>query len=268
MEGAAGESPAEELRGPGDTPSPSPQRAGRGLTLRAAVPARPRLRCLPPNPGNGGLGVHSRSGDGKGEGKFLGVRAARPEAGGRGGARARARAQATARREKAARAPGPLPGRDSPGGEGAAPPRHRGEQHRGAGCRHDGQVLPAARAGERAGGGAAEVPAGRPAGSPRGGGSRREHGWGERAVPALGSRRAPADCVTPGRGGAQPLPGSGGDPAAARPPSRLSLVQPSSGKRPVFTSGAAALPPRRRRGVFALRSGGAEGDCFGPAGTS
>lgn len=266
MEGAAGESPAEELRGPGDTPSPSPQRAGRGLTLRAAVPARPRLRCLPPNPGNGGLGVHSRSGDGKGEGKFLGVRAARPEAGGRGGARARA--QATARREKAARAPGPLPGRDSPGGEGAAPPRHRGEQHRGAGCRHDGQVLPAARAGERAGGGAAEVPAGRPAGSPRGGGSRREHGWGERAVPALGSRRAPADCVTPGRGGAQPLPGSGGDPAAARPPSRLSLVQPSSGKRPVFTSGAAALPPRRRRGVFALRSGGAEGDCFGPAGTS
>lgn len=266
MEGAAGESPAEELRGPGDTPSPSPQRAGRGLTLRAAVPARPRLRCLPPNPGNGGLGVHSRSGDGKGEGKSLGVRAARPEAGGRGGARARA--QATARREKAARAPGPLPGRDSPGGEGAAPPRHRGEQHRGAGCRHDGQVLPAARAGERAGGGAAEVPAGRPAGSPRGGGSRREHGWGERAVPALGSRRAPADCVTPGRGGAQPLPGSGGDPAAARPPSRLSLVQPSSGKRPVFTSGAAALPPRRRRGVFALRSGGAEGDCFGPAGTS
>lgn len=266
MEGAAGESPAEELRGPGDTPSPSPQRAGRGLTLRAAVPARPRLRCLPPNPGNGGLGVHSRSGDGKGEGKSLGVRAARPEAGGRGGARARA--QATARREKAARAPGPLPGRDSPGGEGAAPPRHRGEQHRGAGCRHDGQVLPAARAGERAGGGAAEVPAGRPAGSPRGGGSRREHGWGERAVPTLGSRRAPADCVTPGRGGAQPLPGSGGDPAAARPPSRLSLVQPSSGKRPVFTSGAAALPPRRRRGVFALRSGGAEGDCFGPAGTS
>lgn len=266
MEGAAGESPAEELRGPGDTPSPSPQRAGRGLTLRAAVPARPRLRCLPPNPGNGGLGVHSRSGDGKGEGKFLGVRAARPEAGGRGGARARA--QATARREKAARAPGPLPGRDSPGGEGAAPPRHRGEQHRGAGCRHDGQVLPAARAGERAGGGAAEVPAGRPAGSPRGGGSRREHGWGEKAVPTLGSRRAPADCVTPGRGGAQPLPGSGGDPAAARPPSRLSLVQPSSGKRPVFTSGAAALPPRRRRGVFALRSGGAEGDCFGPAGTS
>lgn len=266
MEGAAGESPAEELRGPGDTPSPSPQRAGRGLTLRAAVPARPRLRCLPPNPGNGGLGVHSRSGDGKGEGKSLGVRAARPEAGGRGGARARA--QATARREKAARAPGPLPGRDSPGGEGAAPPRHRGEQHRGAGCRHDGQVLPAARAGERAGGGAAEVPAGRPAGSPRGGGSRREHGWGERAVPTLGSRRAPADCVTPRRGGAQPLPGSGGDPAAARPPSRLSLVQPSSGKRPVFTSGAAALPPRHRRGVFALRSGGAEGDCFGPAGTS
>lgn len=41
---------------------------------------------------------------------------------------------------------------------------------------------------------------------------------GERgAVPARSSRRAPADCVTAGRGAAQPLPGSGGDPALGGP---------------------------------------------------
>lgn len=64
----------------------------------------------------------------------------------------------------------------SPRGDGAAPPRHRGEEPgRDGGGRH-GQALPAASPGQGAGGGAAEVPAGLPHRGPRGSGSRGEHG--------------------------------------------------------------------------------------------
>lgn len=65
---------------------------------------------------------------------------------------------------------------NSPSREGAAPPSHRGEEPGGAGRRHHGQVLPAARSGQGARSGAAEAPASRAARSPRRSGSRGEHG--------------------------------------------------------------------------------------------
>lgn len=111
--------------------------------------------------------------------------------------------------------------RNSPSREGAAPPRHRGKQHRGAGYRHGGQVLPAARAGEGAGGGAAEVPAGRPTGRPRGGGSRGEHGYsdgcGEKSGANPRSRRTHSDCVLPGRGAVPAREGRKPRPAVLTP---------------------------------------------------